>query len=75
MTAYGKPPLAPAPAAYSQRDQQELRNELDRRDDMNVKKDRDHEYRAGTAFIMTDTDDGARYRVTIESGALVLTAL
>lgn len=70
------PKLPPAPGAYSQRDQQELRNELERRDEQNHKRDGHLEVRSGAYIILTDTDGtGARYSITVASGVLTLTAL
>ena len=67
--------LAPAPSAYNQRDQQELRNEVTRRDDLYHKKDRHIECRRGTGIILTDTATGTRYLLTVASGAVALTSL
>lgn len=67
--------LTPAPAAYNQRDQQEFRNEMNRRDDKYHKNDRHVEVGKDRGVIWTDTVTGTRYRVTVASGAFVLTAL
>ena len=65
----------PAPKEYDRRDQQELRNELGRRDDNYHKKDAHIECRRGTGVILTDTATGTRYLLTVASGAVALTAL
>jgi hypothetical protein len=75
VTGRAKTPLQPAPATYSQRAQQELQNELDRRDDQTHKREAHIECRRGTGVILSDTVTGTRYLLQITSGAVALTAL
>lgn len=67
--------LQPAPNEYSRQEQQQLRNELDRRDLNNHKKDKHLEIRPGMHIQMTDAN-GQAYSITVSTaGALVVTAL
>lgn len=58
--------IRPAPAAYDRKDQQDVRNEIAR-----ISKDNQ---RPQEEFYMTDRVDGKVYRLTLESGAWVITA-
>ncbi len=67
--------LARAPGEYVYRDQQELRNELEREDALNHKKDANLNMRKGTYITMYDAN-GVRYSLTVSTaGALVVTVL
>ena len=67
--------LARAPGEYVYRDQQDLRNEVEREDALNHKKDANLVLRKGTAIRMYDAVTGEQVQITVESGALVVTAL
>lgn len=69
------PKLAPAPAQYARDEEQQLRNELERRDDMNLKKDQHIAPQKGVAIRLYDTVTGEQVEVTVASGALVVTPL
>ena len=75
MTAPSVPKFAPAPGEYDRRDQQEFRNELERRDGVNLKADRHVQLRKGVAIRVYDTVTGEPYEITVASGALVVTPL
>ena len=60
---------------YSQQDEQRFRQAVSQADDQNRKTGRDLELAVTERLIMTDTVTGTRYAITVESGALVLTAL
>lgn len=68
--------LGPAPGAYDQRAEQELRAEMDRRDLLTHKKGR-HLDLGGKDYypILYDTVTGDRYKLTVVSGTLTITAL
>ena len=67
--------LARAPGAYDARDQQDLRNEVERADALNHKKDASIDLRKGAYITIYDTN-GVRYSLTVSTaGALVVTAL
>lgn len=75
MAAQPGPKLPPAGVAYTQRNEQEFRNELERRDDLNHKKDRHLEMRPGT-YLIISSPDGTRYSVTVANGGtLTVTSL
>ena len=59
--------IRPAPAAYDRKDQQDVRNEIQR-----IVKDNQ---KPQDEFYMADRTDGKVYRVTLSSGAFVITAL
>ena len=69
-----KPP--PAPAQYSQANEQQFRNQIEQNDLQTHKKGR-HLDMGGADFhqIHYDTVTGARYKLTVVSGVLTLTAL
>lgn len=67
--------LRDAPAAYDQRDQQELRNEIERLFNVMQRKDQHLRIRQGTYIIVTDAN-GQDYSLTVNtSGVLVVTSL
>ena len=68
-------PLKRAPSGYDQRDQQDLREALDERDELALKKDRHVELRNGVAIRLFDTVTGGQVELTVASGALVVTPL
>lgn len=67
--------LPVAPTNYNLKDQSQLRREIDAADKQNRKKQQDVEIARGERLIMTDEVTGFRYVVSVQSGALVLTAL
>lgn len=67
--------IAAALTAYNQKAQQELINEIERRDDNYHKKEGHLECRRSTGVILTDTATGTRYLLQVTSGAVALTAL
>lgn len=67
--------LPPAPGAYSQANEQQLRNELDQREASLLRNDRTVALRPGVAIQMYDTVTGERVELTVASGVLVVTAL
>lgn len=64
--------LPNAPAQYSQKDQAELRKALADADRRYAKQDGEANM---ARLVLTDTVTGARYNVTVASGALTLVAL
>jgi hypothetical protein len=68
--------LQKAPGAYSQMSEQELRNELERRDAEAHKKGRHLDLGGPDFYIIHTSANGTRYSVTVsDAGALVVTAL
>lgn len=63
-----------APAAYSQTDQAQMRREIERMDAENWKRLKDVDF-ASTRPVLTDTVTGTRYKLTVVSGTLTVTAL
>lgn len=62
------------PGQYNQQDQQSVRGEIERADKANVKQGGTWEIDKGYP-IFKDTADGSRWKLTVVSGALTLTAL
>lgn len=63
-----------SPSTYSSEEQDRYRALLDRRDDQTRQLGQDIEL-SSESLILRDEVTGFRYRVTIQSGALVLVAL
>jgi len=63
-----------APFAYSSEEQDRFRALMDRRDGQNLQRGQDIEL-SSESLILRDEVTGFRYRVTIQSGALVLVPL
>jgi hypothetical protein len=61
-----------APQQYDRANEQSFRNAAQEADAQNVKKNT--EWNAAR-LVLTDTDTGARYQVTVASGVLTLVAL
>lgn len=67
--------LARAPGQYIAREQQEMRSEIEREDDLNYKKRQNIDMDPATGLIMT-SPDGTRYKMTVSNaGATVWTAI
>lgn len=67
--------LPQAPSAYSQRDEQHVRGELERQDKKNVKSGEDVVFPILTGPVLTD-EDGVRWRIVVDtSGNLSTEAL
>jgi hypothetical protein len=67
--------LAKAPGAYDAAEQNRLRAALEAADRESLKRGRDLELAGGARLILQDTVTGARYALTVASGAVTLTAL
>lgn len=71
-------PFQPPSLEYNISDQAQFRHEAARLDAENLKRQRDIEIgdRSGVSrLIVTDTVTGTRYKITVVSGALTLTAV
>lgn len=66
--------LPTPPPNYSPADQAAMRREIQRADTQNLKRGQDVEIANGR-LIMTDIDDGLRYQVVLDGGALTFIAL
>lgn len=65
--------LQKASPAYTPRDQQELRNEIEARDALNLKKNQHAELVSGAYWVLT-SPNGTRYYLTVDnSGVLAAT--